>query len=138
MSIVLPIIIFLIISALYLREVYRSKPKRLEQAFEGREELSVESFYQKYFIDSGIDIKIINEVRDILEKQFDADFSRLSAEDDLSENLSFLWSFDSMADVEIVIELEKRFGITIEDKEAEDAKTVRDIIMLVSNKLANA
>ncbi|MBO2701883.1 acyl carrier protein [Shewanella algae] len=138
MSIVLPIIIFLIISALFIWDIKRINPKRLEKEFEGRKRLSAEDFYEEYFKNTDIEINIVSGVREIFEEQFDADFSRLSAEDDLSENLSFLWSWDSMADVEIVIELEKKFGIKIQDDEAEEAKTIRDIIMLVSNKLANA
>ena len=43
-----------------------------------------------------------------------------------------------MADVEIVIELERKFCIEIKDKEAEQARTVRDIILLVNNKLEDA
>ena len=40
-----------------------------------------------------------------------------------------------MADVEIVVSLEKEFDIKIEDKEAERAHTVRDIVNLVWGKV---
>jgi acyl carrier protein len=61
--------------------------------------------------------------------------SRLSAEDDFSKNLNFFWQYDSMADVEIVVRLEKEFDIKITDVEAERTKTVEDLVNLVWLKL---
>jgi acyl carrier protein len=64
--------------------------------------------------------------------------SQLISEDDFSQNLSFLWAWDSMADVEIVNQLEEKFHIKITDNEAEQAHTVKDIVLLVSRKVKNS
>ena len=64
------------------------------------------------------------------------DLSRLQSSDDFSTNLSFLWDFDSLANVEIVSSLENRFGIKISDEEAVAAHTVADLVALVSGKVA--
>ncbi len=77
-------------------------------------------------------------MRKILEDELDADLSRLSVEDDFSQNLSFFWAYDSMADVEIVTRLEEEFRIKITDAEAGRTHTVEDIVNLVWNKLSPA
>ncbi len=69
----------------------------------------------------GVDLAIVEGVKSIFEEQFDADMSRRSSEDDFSKNLSFLWAWDSMPDVEIVNQLEEKFHIKITDSEAEQA-----------------
>jgi acyl carrier protein len=61
--------------------------------------------------------------------------SCLHDEDDFSKNLNFFWEFDSLADVEIISALEKKFGVNITDEEAENAHTVNDIVNLVARKV---
>ena len=94
-------------------------------------------FYTSYFKGTGISKKVVDGVKQVLEEQLSADLSRLSAEDDFSKNLNFFWKLDSLADVEIIIALEEEFNIKIEDFEAEQTFTVRDIVNLVSGKLGN-
>ena len=63
-----------------------------------------------------------------MERVLDADLSRLSGEDDLFRDLGFFWEYESMADVLLVIELEKEFGIKFSDEETKAMRTVRDIV----------
>lgn len=125
--------LFVLLGAFSIGWEKRKKHQALECAFANRERLSPEAFHRRYFSD--IPKPIVLGVREILEQQLDADLDRLQDKDDFSKNLSFFWDFDSMADVEIVIALEKRFGIHIEDAEAENTVTVRDILSLVHRKL---
>ncbi|MFW5425648.1 MAG: hypothetical protein ACKE8G_03515 [Methylophagaceae bacterium] len=111
--------------------------RKINDAFIGRESLSNETFYTIYFKETGISKQVVNGVKQVLEEQLAADLSRLSAEDDFSKNLNFFWELDSLADVEIIIALEEKFNIKIEDFEAEQTFTVRDIVNLVSDKLGN-
>jgi acyl carrier protein len=111
------------------------KNRRIEAAFAGRERLSPELFYARFFADNGIPCHVVQGVREILEEQLGADMSRLTDKDDFSKNLRFFWEFDSMADVEIICALEDRFSIRIEDAEAERTRTVRDMIDLVCGKI---
>jgi acyl carrier protein len=136
MKILLGIIGFVIVGILLIRFQSRQKAEKIESVFSGRESLSTEQFYDSYFRDQGVPFHVVAAVRNILAEQFNVDMSRLSAADDFSENLHFLWDFDSMADVEIVQALEKQFGIQISDQEAEKAVTVRDIVNLVCEKIA--
>jgi acyl carrier protein len=71
-------------------------------------------------------------------KVLDADLSFLKDSDDFSRNLSFFWDFDSMTNVELVQEIEKRFGIHISDQEAEATRTVRQLVDLVQAKRRQA
>jgi acyl carrier protein len=134
------LIIIFIILFVYAFSRYEGvqKNKKIEIAFKDRQSLSPSAFYQKYYGDKNIPEEVVKGVRKILEEQLNADLSQLSSVDDFSENLSFFWDYDSMANVEIVMMLEEFFSIKIEDSEAEKAKTVNDIIMLVSNKIKNA
>lgn len=84
---------------------------------------------------SGVPKDVVAGVREVLQEQLNADLSKLSAEDDFSKNLRFFWDYDSMADVAVIDGLEKRFDIRIEDQEAVDAKSVRDIVNLVTRKI---
>jgi len=113
------------------------RSRRIEAAFAGRERLSAEAFYDRYFRSKGVPLAVAAGVRLILEEQLSADLSRLGDTDDFSKDLAFFWDFDSLANVEIVSALEERFGIKISDEEAQRAKTVSDIVHLVQTKLAN-
>lgn len=107
----------------------------LKNAFAGRESISNETFYETYFKEQKIPENIVYGIKRILEEQLDTDLSKLSAEDDFSTNLNFFFAIDSMADVEIVIALEKEFNIKVSDTEAEATHTIRDIVDLVWRKI---
>ncbi len=106
----------------------------LDEFFKGRESLDDDEFYIKYFQDQGIQKEIPIKVRKIFEEQFEADFSRISDKDDFSEDMKFIWGYDSMVDVEIVMALEDEFGIKISDNEAENLKSIHDIVMCICSK----
>lgn len=127
-------VVFMALLFLIRRESSR-KAETAEATFAGRESLLPEQFYERYFRESGVSFDIVTGVRAILEEALEADLSRLANTDDFSKNLSFFWDFDSMADVEIICSLEKRFAISITDEEAESTKTVDDIIGLVHRKI---
>ena len=112
----------------------RARQKRLELAFLGRAARSDDQFHDEFFSAGGNSKEITVKVRQIMEEEFGADLSRLSPEDDLAGNLSILHEFDSLAAVELVTRLEEEFGIKIGDAEAEQTRTVADIIELVQSK----
>lgn len=136
---ILPLILIALLLAIGTAiSMFREKRivnRKLDEVFSGRARHSPESFYENYFRDQGISPYIVIRVREILEDEFGYDLSRLSAEDDLTGNLSVFFEHDSLVDVEIVMRLEEEFGISIEDKEAEKAKTIRDIVTLVAETM---
>ncbi len=113
----------------------KAKRKKIEETFGDRQTLDERTFYERYFQSRGVPFFVVSKVRQILEEELEADMSRLSAEDDFSKILSFFWKYDSMADVEIVVRLEKEFDIKITDAESEQTKTVDDLVNLVWLKL---
>lgn len=113
----------------------RAKKRKFAAAFAGRDQLDEQMFYERYFQARGVPAEVVVKVRRILEDVLGADMSRLEAEDDLTRNLSFFFQFDSMADVELVERLEEEFSIRIADAEAEQSRTVEDIVTLVWLKL---
>lgn len=112
----------------------RAKQRQVREAFAGRAPQTDRQFFERYFEAEGVPLAVVSGVRRILEEHLDADLSRLAASDDFSTNLNFFWRYDSMADVEIVLALEKEFGIEITDEEAAAARTIRAIVDLVWNK----
>ncbi len=132
------VIVFGIIIYLSIKGDEVKLKNKIQSTFEGRDSLTPVEFYEKYYKEKGVPLDVVLGVRKILEGQLGADLSQLLSEDDFTENLQFFFEFDSMADVEIIIALEKDFGIKIEDSEAEKTCTINDIIMLVTNKIKNA
>ncbi len=111
------------------------KRKKIEEAFADRPQQSPTDFYSAFFKSAGVPEEVVVGVRKVLEKQLDADLSRMVDSDDFSKNLSFFWDFDSMADVEVVCALEQEFKIKISDEEAGNSQTVREFVELVWRKI---
>ncbi len=118
-------VVFAVLMSLYER---KARAREIELAFAGRESLGEEQSYERYFKARGVPSTVAIRVRQIVEPVLDADLSRLSGEDDLSRDLGFFWDYDPMADVMLVIELEKGFGIKFSDEETKTMTTVRDIV----------
>jgi len=111
------------------------RKKKIEAAFGGRESLAPVEFYERFFRAQGVPQEVVLGVRKVLEEQLDVNLSRLAASDDFSKNIKFFFDLDSMADVEIVCALEAEFSIKITDEEAGNARTIQDIVELVSRKI---
>jgi acyl carrier protein len=112
----------------------RQLEAKLDEAFHGRAPLSGEQFYDAYFAKQGIPKEIPLNVKRIFEEHFGTDFSRLNDDDDFSKELSFIWNYDSMVDVEIVIAIENEFGIKVTDSEATEMKTIKAIVETIWKK----
>jgi len=130
--IALGIFIFFVLFWLYSE---RKNQALLKNIFAGRKSISNKTFYETYFKEQNTPENIVYGIKRILEEQLDTDLSKLSAEDDFSTNLNLFFALDSMADVEIIIALEKEFNIIISDAEAEATHTIRDIVNLVWKKI---
>lgn len=74
---------------------------------------------------------IEQKLKDLLAKQFGIDANDIANDDRLVEELKA----DSLDLVEIVMAVEKTFGIQIEEFEYQEADTVNKIAMLVDSKL---
>jgi acyl carrier protein len=114
------------------------KQKKLDRLFIGREPLDDHQLWERYFRQYGVAPETVATIRQIFSQMLGVDFSRIRDTDDFSKELAFFWDFDSMADVELVITIEKRFGITITDAEAEAMKTLRDIVLTVHGKITKS
>ena len=117
-----------------VRREREEKQKLLAAQFGSRPRMNAEEFFLAFFAHDDVPKEVVLGVRDVLEEVLESDLSFLHESDDFSKNLSFFWEFDSMANVELILALEKRFKITISDAEAENTKTVRDLIELVQAK----
>lgn len=109
--------------------------RRLDAVLAGRTPLAPEEFFTRYFEERGFDRDMVLRIRKIFAENISLDLSRLSATDDFSRELQFLWKYDSLADVEIVLDLETEFGITISDADATSMTTLLAVVEMVDEKL---
>ena len=114
------------------------RQKAINERFGSRESLTPDAFFDRHFAAENYRKDIVIGVRETLEQILDSDLSFLRDSDDFSQNLSLFWDFDSMANAELVQALEDRFHIRIEDAEAEQTKTVRQLVDLVHAKVGAA
>lgn len=130
--------IFLVVAGLIgVLWVYSSKheKKELEKMFGGRRSLSPAEFYAAYFEASDVSLDIVTRVIHVLEGELGLDMSRLSAEDNFSENLFYFPNNDSLFEIEFMAALEQEFGITFEIDDLHklmEKFTVRNTILLVN------
>lgn len=129
------LVIVVPLAALWLWYVDRHWKGKLENAFRGRESLDDETFYDRFFRDQGVSRDVAVGVRGVMQEVLGADLSKLIAADDFSKNLKFFWENDSLADVELISGLEKKFNVTFSDQEASKLNTVNDIVSHVDQKV---
>lgn len=60
---------------------------------------------------------------------------RLAPEDDFGRELQFVWSHDSLADVELICNIEKEFGVSISEAEGRETLRMGALIALVDRKM---
>ncbi len=107
----------------------------LEAAFAGRPIRTDEDYVREFYSDSEIDDEIIVTVRQTFLKNLHLDLRRLQPDDSFGKELKTVWTSDSLADVEIILTLEKHFGVTLTDEEAQSTVTLRDLTELIHHKV---
>ena len=73
------------------------------------------------------------KVTDIVVKKLGVEESQVTAEASFTKDLGA----DSLDTVEIIMEFEKEFNITIEDSDAEKIQTVGDVVKYLESKSVN-
>jgi len=74
---------------------------------------------------------IAKRLREILARQVSVDLSRLSPDDRFIEDLQMV-ELDSLSTVNLVVDIEREFGIKIPDADAGKIRTLRDLVEYVS------
>ncbi|MEO1958820.1 MAG: acyl carrier protein [Nautiliaceae bacterium] len=73
--------------------------------------------------------KIFEEVKEVIAENLNVDPSEITMDSNFVEDLNA----DSLDVVELVMALEEKFGIEIPDSDAENIKTVRDVVEYIAN-----
>ncbi len=105
---------------------------RMERQMSSRVSLSNEAFGATYF--PAIWAKAASRIRCIVGEELDIDISRALPSDRFVEDLR-IDNLDSLAAVTIVTTIEKEFGITITDDEAQSIITIEQLVYCVGSKL---
>lgn len=109
--------------------------RTLDRIFEGRSLLSDDEFYQRYFPDGSVSKEVAVGIRSAFIEHVSLDMRRLAPEDSFGRELQFVWSHDSLADVELILDVEKKFDVSITEHEARDTLTMGALIRLVDRKV---
>ena len=72
---------------------------------------------------------VFEKVKAILSEQFDVEEDSITAETTLADDLGA----DSLDVVELMMDLEEQFGITISDEEAMKLSTIGDIVKYIDD-----
>ena len=129
------IIIIFIAITLLMKKDDKDRVAEINKIFEGRKVLQPIEFHEKYYSDKDVPKYIVLDTLKLLESELETDLSRLIPEDDFSENLRYLFEFDSMADVAIIESIEDKFSLKISDSEAENIKTINDLVLFVNSRV---
>ena len=70
---------------------------------------------------------MFEKIRELLADKFDADASTMTMDTKIKEDLNA----DSLDVVELMMDLEENFGITISDEEATQMSTIGDIVKYI-------
>ena len=101
----------------------------------GREGLSPESFYERFFNRKAVPPALVERLRVIFEQETGEDLSQLTTTESLAIELKALWDMDSLADVVIISRIEEEFGMTITQADAERIFTFGDVVEIVWSKV---
>ena len=74
---------------------------------------------------------VLDRVKEIIAEQMNIDESKITPETDIIKDLGA----DSLDTVELIMEFEKEFGLTIPDEKATDIVTVGDAIAYIQEQL---
>jgi acyl carrier protein len=106
----------------------------VDRVFAQRPVLDDDQFFETYFSDGSVAKNIALGVRSAFIENLPFDMRRLAPSDSFKGELNFVWRYDSLADVELICEIEKRFNVKITADEARNAATMGDLIHLVNAK----
>jgi acyl carrier protein len=100
----------------------------------GRPELTPDEFGLEYFGARNSRAKVAAQVREILSHHVPYELEGLHPRDRFIEDMR-MDELDSMSTVEVVVELEKHFGIEIPDSDAESLRTVGELVDYLDRRL---
>lgn len=107
----------------------RSVRRIVARRFRDRQPRTPEEFGRHYFSpDTSL---VAMRLREILARHIEVDLSRLSPNDRFIEDLEMV-ELDSLSTVNFKVDIEREFGITIPDPDAEKLKAFRDVVAYVS------
>ena len=128
----IPIVFFgVICSIVNSKEDHSQFLRDVDEFFKGREPLTDDEFYMRYFAEQGVPHDIPIRVRHVFDIIFDVYFSRIKNTEDIINGMDFLWRADPADFDSLLMEIEDDFGVEIEAQGAEQIRTFQDIVYLV-------
>lgn len=112
----------------------RASRRRVRRRLADRPQLTAHAFGETHFGPSAARSSLAEEVRQILAQYVPVSLDGLSPDDAFAKDLE-MDEMDSMASVEFVIELERRFDVKIPDADAERILTFRELVLYLERRL---
>jgi acyl carrier protein len=101
--------------------------RRARRRLSTRPQASAADFARNHFGESEARARLATEVYAILSHHLPYPLAGLSPDDTFIDDLR-MDALDSLAAVEFVVEVEKQFGVTIPDADAQAMRTLRDLV----------
>ena len=110
----------------------RSEKRRALRHMQGRKPLQDDYFGREFFPPHRAEVAA--RLRQTLSRHVALDLSRLHPDDKLVEDIR-MDSLDSMSTVEFIADVEREFGVVIPDAEAQQMRSLRDVVEYVTTHL---
>ena len=110
--------------------------RRALRLLSSRPQLAPHEFGRSYFGESTKRAALAAELREILRHHVPFALDGLTPDDDLVRDLR-MDALDSMAAVELLLEVEARLGIEVPDSVAENLRTLRDLVDYLEPRVAS-
>jgi acyl carrier protein len=109
--------------------------RKVDAVFAGRAPLSDDEFFERFFATSEVQKQVAVDVRRAVLENLMFDMRCLAPEDSFAQELQFVWKYDSLADVELLCQVENQFSVTLTEAEAKETVTLGALIRLVDHKV---
>jgi acyl carrier protein len=109
--------------------------RKIDAVFAGRTPLSDDAFYERYFATTDVSKEVAIGVRHAFIENLIFDMHRLGIDDRFDQELQFVWKYDSLADVELLCQVEKQFDISVSEAEGRETVTLGALIRLADRKV---
>jgi acyl carrier protein len=110
---------------------------RAARLLASREPLDERAFARQFFLESTRRYEIARGVREVLGRHYPLPLEGLRPGDEFIKDLR-MDDFDSLATVEVVLDLEQQYGVKLPEERLASARTFRELVDIVEEALEKA
>ena len=93
--------------------------------------MSISDTTKNYYVEKENVLKILDKIKDMLEKQLGIDKSKITEDSDIIKDIGA----DSLDIVEFLMDAENEWGITIEEEDVKNLHTIGDVVKYIESRI---